>query len=111
MNVVRALESHQDNLNYDPALKELIFTSKDETVGKIMSYNETLDYIQSQHDQDLIEWPFKCITSHECPFPRNRPNYDGSLFNVKISWENGEITSEPLSEIAADVSVTCTPIF
>ena len=49
-----------------------------------MSYNEILDHIQSQDDQDQIECHFKCVSSHEGPFPRNYPNYNGSLYNVMI---------------------------
>ena len=29
------------------------------------------------------------------------------MYNVMVEWENGEITSEPLSIIAADDPVTC----
>ena len=65
-------------------LKEFIVTSKDDTVEEIMSYNEILDHIQSQDDQDQIEWSFKFITSHEVHLPRNDPNYNGSLYNVMI---------------------------
>jgi len=35
------------------------------------------------------------------------PTYKGSKFNVMIEWENGEVTSEPLSIIGADDPVTC----
>ena len=45
--------------------------------------------------------------AHEGPLARNHPNYKGSTYNVMIEWENGEITSEPLSVIAADDPVTC----
>jgi len=41
------------------------------------------------------------------PLKQNHPNYKGSTYNVMIEWENGEITSEPLSIIAADDPVTC----
>jgi hypothetical protein len=41
---------------------------------------------------------FKRIVSHE---------KKGSQVNVLIEWENGEITSEPLTVVAADDPVTC----
>ena len=89
-------------------LQECVVTSKYDTVEDMMSYNEILDYIQSQDDQDQIEWCFKHITSHEGPLPRNYPNCNGSLCNMMMQWENGEITSCPLSVIADEDPVTCT---
>ena len=52
-------------------------------------------------------WKFKRIAAHERPLRQDYPNYNRSLHNVMIEWENGEITSEPLSVIAADDPVTC----
>ena len=34
-------------------------------------------------------------------------NYKGSSYNVRVEWENGEITYEPLDIIAKDDPVTC----
>jgi hypothetical protein len=44
---------------------------------------------------------------HHGPLLRHDKNYNGSRFNVLVEWENGEITTEPLSVIAADDPVTC----
>ena len=79
LKIFKALHTHQDALKNDPVLKEFIVIYKDDTVEEIMYYNEILDHIQSQDDQDKIEWRFKCITSHESPFHRNHTNYNGSL--------------------------------
>jgi hypothetical protein len=38
---------------------------------------------------------------------KDHPNYNGSSYNVKIEWENGEIMSEPLNVIATNDPVTC----
>jgi hypothetical protein len=38
---------------------------------------------------------------------RDDKDYNGSRFNLLVEWENGEITTEPLSVIAADDPVTC----
>ena len=37
----------------------------------------------------------------------NFPNWKDSKWNVQIEWETGEITFEPLSDIAADDPITC----
>ena len=34
-------------------------------------------------------------------------NCNGSKYNVMVEWENGKITHEPLTTIAADDPVTC----
>jgi hypothetical protein len=44
---------------------------------------------------------------HQGPLLRHDKDYNGSRFNVLVEWENGEITTEPLSVIAADDPVTC----
>ena len=52
-------------------------------------------------------WSFKRIISHTGPIYSKDDNYLGSSYNVSIEWENGEITEEPLSVIAADAPVAC----
>ena len=52
-------------------------------------------------------WKFRCILAHEGLLKPSDPSYKGSKYNVMIEWENGEITSEPLTIIAADDPVTC----
>ncbi len=61
-----------------------------------MSYNEILTHIQCDEASDIV-WKFCCITAHEGPLKQNHPNYKGSTYNIMIEWENGEITSEPMT--------------
>ena len=82
------LEYYQDDLNYNLSLKELIFTSKYETVEEIMSYKEILDCIQIQDNPNPTECRFKRIISHGGPLPRKHPNYNASLYNVMMEWDN-----------------------
>jgi hypothetical protein len=42
-------------------------------------------------------------SNHEGPLTREHPDYKGLSYNVKVEWENREITSEPLNVIV----VTC----
>jgi hypothetical protein len=44
---------------------------------------------------------------HQGPLLWCDKDYNGSRFNVLVEWENGEITTEPLSVIAANDPVTC----
>jgi len=39
---------------------------------------------------------------HKGPLAPNHCNWKGSKYNVKIEWENGEVTSEPLAIITKD---------
>jgi hypothetical protein len=75
---------------------------------EIITYNQLLDFIQKNEENDKIVWRFKRIVGHQGPLLRHNTDYNGSKFNVLVEWENGEITMEPLSVIAADDPVTCT---
>jgi hypothetical protein len=44
---------------------------------------------------------------HQGPLLRHDKDSNGSRFNVLVEWENGEITTEPLSVIAANNPMTC----
>ena len=79
VKIVKALCSHQDDLNSNPALKEFIVTSKENTIKEIMRHNEILDFIQNQDDKDQIECHFKRVTSYEGSLPGNHPNCKISL--------------------------------
>jgi len=52
-------------------------------------------------------WKSMCIIVHEGPLKPSDQSYKGSKFNNMIEWENGEVTSEPLTIIAADDPVSC----
>jgi hypothetical protein len=54
-----------------------------------------------------LVWNFRRIVGHKRPLNKDHPNYNGSSYNIKVEWENGEITSEPLNIIASNDPVTC----
>jgi hypothetical protein len=66
-----------------------------------------MDFIEKNQENNAIVWQFRCIVGHQGPLLRHDKDYNGSRFNVLVEWENGEITTEPLSVIAADDPVTC----
>ena len=86
---------------------KFICSTKDDTVEDVFTYNEILDHLNMSEDDDMIEWKFKAITAHEGPLATSHPNYNGSSYNLRIEWEHGEITNEPLNIIAADDPVSC----
>ena len=104
--IVKAIDDQEEQCMKNSSRIKFVCSMKDDQIEEIFSYNEILDFLEQQ-EEDTIEWKFKRITAHEGPLQPNHPNYNGSTYNVMIEWENGEITSEPLSIIGADDSVTC----
>ncbi len=106
--IVEALKDHDAKLHQKPECFKFRCSINDDQYEEILSYNEILNYIEQQDDDGTKVWKFLCITAHEAPLKPLDPSYKGSKYNVMIEWENGEITSEPLTIIAADDPVTCT---
>ena len=74
---------------------------------ELLSYAKVLVHIENQDNQDVI-WKFKCIIGHQGLLLSKDSDYKGSMWNVMMEWENGEIIAEPLSLIAANDPVTYT---
>ena len=58
--------------------------------------------MNNSEEDDLIEWKFKETTAKQEPLPRTHQNYNGSLQNLTIDWEHGDVTNEPLNITTAD---------
>ena len=104
--IVSAVKKHDDSLDNHPDHLKFVCSVNNEEYEEILSYNEILHHIEKEENTDII-WKFKDITAHQGPLSRTHPDYKGSSYNVKIEWENGEITYEPLDIIAKDDPVTC----
>ncbi len=103
--IVEAIvEREEDLVQYPDRIKFLCKTSDAE---ELISYNQLLDHLNANVDEDATVWKFKRITGHQGPLKPSDPEYKGSQYNVMIEWESGEITYEPLAIIAADDPVTC----
>ena len=78
----------------------------DQAYEEIMLYNELSDLCEHQ-DKLEMEDPerlhtYKQILDHEGPLKQGHTNYKGSMWNVKVQWDDGTITWEPLTIIAKD---------
>jgi hypothetical protein len=104
--IVKLLEDHESELHDNPTRIKFLCSVNDDKAEEIITYNQMLNYITRDEENPVI-WKFRRITSHQGPLKTDHPDYKGSTYNVMIEWENGEITSEPLSIIAADDPVTC----
>jgi hypothetical protein len=105
--IVECISDHESNVRRsDDHVKFRIFINED-AYEEIITYNELLDFIEKNQENDTIVWQFRRIVGHQGPLLRHDKDYNGSRFNVLVKWENWEITTEPLSVIAANNPVTC----
>jgi hypothetical protein len=74
---------------------------------EILSYNEVMQHIEKDDDDGETFWKYKWISGHEGPLNKNHSSWKGDKYNVKVEWENGEVSYEFLHMIAADDPVTC----
>jgi hypothetical protein len=99
--IVKALDDYESDLGTQPeCIRFLCSAKQDGEFEEILSYSELMDSLKSQEDGEGNMWKFRCIAGHQGPLLHNDKDYNGSLYNVMIEWENGEITAEPLSIIA-----------
>ena len=74
---------------------KFIFSTKDDAVECVFTYNTILDHNNKSEDDDLIEWKFKAVAAHEGSLSTSRPNYNGYPCNLIIELENGNVTNDP----------------
>jgi hypothetical protein len=105
--IVECISDHESNVRRsDDHVKFRISVNEDE-YKEIITYNELMDFIEKNQENDTIVWQFRCIVGHQGPLLRHDKDYNGSRFNLWVKWENGEITTEPISVIAANNPMTC----
>ena len=76
-----------------------------------MAYNDIIDIIANQYDDELNNPErklFKSIAAHEGPLSTKHPNYNGWKYNLLVQWEDGSVTREPLDIFGKDDPVSCT---
>ena len=105
--IVEAIRNRNAKVKQDPTLLKFICSINDDEYQEILSYNEILDRINSQAENEERIWRFKKIFAHQGPLRPTDKDWKGSAYNVGLEWESGERTYEPLTAIAADDPVTC----
>ena len=71
----------------------------------ILAYTDIVDYIEKDQTWDGI-WAFRNILGHQGPLRSTDKNYKGSKYNVRIEWEDGTTTWEPLEQMIKADGVT-----
>ena len=73
----------------------------------IMSYNKIVDFMTRETNEENGEyWKFQKTIGHE-KANHHQMNYSSSSYNLRIAWENGEISEVPLKLFAHDATVEC----
>ena len=72
----------------------------------ILTYQQVLDHISKDETSEVV-WKYKAIVGHQGPLKSHHRDYKGSIYNVLIEWEDGSVTQEPLSMLAAEDPVAC----
>ena len=104
--IVKAIIDHKNNLTNDSDHIKFLCPFNNDEYEDILAYNDIVNHIERDYEDSTL-WKLRHITAHEGPLQKSHPHYKGSTYNVMVEWETGEITSEPLSIIAADDPVTC----
>ena len=92
----------QDAANHERI--KMLVSYDDGKIEEIMSYNQLCDLVAEQHDQEPADgslFKFREISDHSDPLKPSDPMYMGSTYNVKVLWEDGTSTWEPLGEMIA----------
>lgn len=104
--IVQMIEDHESDVKDNPTMIKFRLSVNNDAAEEVITYNQLLQYL-SHDDENEVVWKFRRIVSHQGPLRPEHPDYKGSMYNVMVEWETGEVTSEPLQIIAADDPVTC----
>ena len=50
----------------------------------IISYNQVLNYLEKENQDDESLYKFRAIADHHGPLKMDNPNYNGSLYNIMV---------------------------
>ena len=93
--IIKMVNLHKDKNSQHPDLIRFKCLVNDD-YEEIVAYNDIVDYIEQDQTWEGI-WKFKEVLNHQGPIKSLNPNYRGSRYNLKVEWETGEITWEPLT--------------
>ena len=68
-------------------------------VEELISYNQLLEHLENAQDHDMGMdqelYRFRAIIGHQGPLLDSDSDWKGSIYNVEVEWETGEVTFEP----------------
>ena len=108
--VVEMIDKFDDELDRDPsrckfrvAFKKSIPSNMDTHLDDIMSYNDILDYVERENNnEDGTHWRFRKIINHSLiPVKKGRD----AKIEVQIVWETGAGSTETFQALERDIPV------
>jgi hypothetical protein len=109
--IIEVLDDHKKNVANNPVLKKFKCLVGEDEFEDILSYNEEMQHIEKNNDDGETFWKYKRISGHEGPLNKNHSSSKGDKYNVKVEWENGEVSYEPLHTKASNDPVVVRAIY
>ena len=106
MTIMKEIEDHKKMVQNQSTYKKFMVHGSVNNQEEIVDYNDIIDHTERQREEPLYS-ELRHILSHQGHLPQRHRNCNGSPHNVRVEWENGEITDEPLNIIAEDAPVAC----
>jgi hypothetical protein len=95
LRIVEILNQDDEERLQDPLLIRFRAINGQDTYEEIVSYNQVLNHLDDDDGNEGI-WHFRRISGHQGPLKPSDERYNGSKWNLRVEWENGEVTYEPL---------------
>jgi hypothetical protein len=109
--IIEVLDDHEKNVANNPGLKKFKCLAGEDKFEEILSYNKEMQHIEKNNHDGETFWKYKRIAGHEGPLNKNHSSWKGDKCNVKVEWENGEVSYEPLHTIASNDPVVVCAIY
>ena len=90
--IVEVMDDHERNVSDNPVLKKFKCQVGEEEHEEILSHNEVMNHIEKDETDEEVFWKHKQISGHEGPLTKKQSSWKGDMCNVKVKWENGEVT-------------------
>ena len=109
--VVELINEFDDNLDKDPLrckfkieFEKNTPSGKDNFLDDIMSYNDILDYVEREtNNEDGVHWKFRRIISHSILPGKKIKNRTG--IGIQVVWETGATSTESFESLKKDIPV------
>ena len=97
------IEAFDENMELDPNRCKFKITYDHSELEDIMSYNEILDYVERNvNNEDDDRWNFRKVLKHQV-IPSKKGNK--SVLNIQMLWETGAVSTESLEQLAKEIPV------
>ena len=103
--IIEMINKFDDDLDVDPTRCQFKIAFEDDDSGfeDIMSYNDILDYVEREHNnEDGHLWKFRKIISHSLISGKRGAK---DKIEVQMMWETGAVSTECLETLYKDIPV------